>query len=107
MADRRTFLGAVSGAAACVVFAGAADAQTASPSPAPSASATPKPISAAARAQAEAMRNFDPHLTDAQLEIIGRGIDDANAAAAKLNPRGTFLGNADEPVTQFHLGLVP
>ena len=107
MADRRTFLGAVSGAAASLVLANAADAQTAAPSPAPSASASPKPLSAAARAQAEAMRAFDPRLTDAQVEIVARGIDDANAAAAKLNPRGTFLHNADEPVTQFHLGLVP
>ena len=105
MADRRTFLGAVSGAAASLVLSGAADAQ--SPPPSPSASASPKPISAAARAQAEAMRAFDPHLSDAQVEIIGRGIDDANAAAAKLNPHGTFLKNADEPVTQLRLGMVP
>ena len=107
MADRRTFLGAVSGAAASLVLSGAAEAQTAAPSPAPSGSASPKPITAAARAQAEAMRAFDPHLSDAQVEIIGRGIDDANAAAAKLNPHGTLLKNGDEPVTQLHLGMVP
>ncbi len=106
MADRRSFLGSISGAAATLALAGRGDAQTASPTATTTASASPKPISAAARAQAEEMRRFDAHLTPAQLDVIARGIDDANATAEKLNPHGRVLKNADEPVTQFHLGLV-
>lgn len=105
MADRRSFLGAVSGAAVSVVLAKAAEAQTApdKPSPSPHPSASPKPPSAAARAQAETMRAFDPGLSDAQLETIARGIDGGSAAGQKLNQHGRVLRNDDEPVTRFHV----
>jgi hypothetical protein len=96
MADRRSFLGAVSGAAASVLLTGAAEAQpAASPSPAP------KAPSAEARAQAEAMRAFDPHLSDAEVETIARGIDAATGAGSHLNKGGRVLRNGDEPVTAF------
>lgn len=107
MADRRSFLGAVSGVAASLVLASSADAQQAPPVPAgtaapsPHASATPKPASAAARAQAETMRTFDAQLSDAQLEKIARGIDGLADEGRQLNPRGTRLKNGDEPVTRF------
>jgi hypothetical protein len=107
MADRRSFLGAVSGVAATLVLseAGAGAATSPAPQPAPTASAA-KPISPAARAQAEAMRAFDPHLSEAQLETIARGIDAANAAGGKLNARGRVLHNGDEPVTSFFVDEV-
>ncbi len=122
MADRRSFLGAVSGVAVSVVLAKTAEAQTApdKPSPGPSApaapaapaasgpaspgpSASPKPPSAGARAQAEAMRAFDPKLSDAEIETIARGIDGSYAAGQKLNKHGRVLKNGDEPITRFHV----
>ena len=114
MADRRSFLGAVSGVAATVLLASKADAQapapeappkssplpSAQPSPAPSAS--PKPASALAAATALSMRRFDPNLTDKDLDTIAHAIDDNRRGAARLNPRkATTLKNADEPVTRF------
>ncbi len=112
MADRRSFLGAVSGAAASVLLVKTAEAQSAPspppPSPAPraSASAAPKPPSAAARAQAEAMRAFDPTLSEAELDAIARGIDGNFAAGEKLDKRGRALKNADEPATRFAVDAV-
>jgi hypothetical protein len=112
MADRRSFLGAVSGAAASVLLVKTAEAQgtpaaagaSAPPGSAPSAS--PKPPSAAARAQAESMRAFDPALSDSEIETIAHGIDGAYAAGEKLNRRGRVLANGAEPVAQFHLDAV-
>jgi hypothetical protein len=112
MADRRSFLGAVSGVAASVMLVTKADAQTTAPaespassplpSPAPSASASPKPPSAAAVATAVAMRRFDAALSDGDVERIARAIDDNRRGAARLNPRkATVLKNGDEPVTRF------
>jgi hypothetical protein len=117
MADRRSFLGAVSGAAVAVVLAKGAQAQSApdkpSPKPAsspaaaaPKPSASPKPPSAAARAQAEAMRAFDPKLTDAELDTIARGIDGNDRSGQKLNKKGRVLKNGDEPVTRFAVDAV-
>jgi hypothetical protein len=119
MADRRSFLGAVSGVAVSVVLAKTAEAQTApdKPSPGPSApaapaasgpaspgpSASPKPPSAGARAQAEAMRAFDPKLSEAEIETIARGIDGGYGAGQKLNKHGRVLKNGDEPITRFHV----
>lgn len=101
------------------MLAKAADAQTApdkpSPKPAsaasgapasPRPSASPKPPSASARAQAEAMRAFDPGLSDAQLDTIARGIDGNSAAGQKLNKRGRLLKNSDEPATRFAVDAV-
>jgi hypothetical protein len=107
MADRRSFLGAVSGVAASVLLAGPADAQTAAPAapatgPSPKASASPKPPTAVAAAIAASMRRFDPALSDADLDTIAHGIDDNRRGAARLNPhRATALHNSDEPVTRF------
>jgi hypothetical protein len=95
MADRRSFLGAVSGVAATLVFAETEATHAAS-----------SPASAAARAQAAAMRGFDPHLSDAELATIARGIDAANAAGAKMNAHGRVLRNGDEPVTSFFVDEV-
>jgi mono/diheme cytochrome c family protein len=102
MADRRTFLGAVSGAATTLLLAaGSAAADPATPAPAPTSSPVAKPPSAAAQATAATMRRFDPTLTDAELEAIARGIDE-NAAGAVLNPHhATALHNSDEPVLHF------
>jgi hypothetical protein len=109
MADRRSFLGAVSGAAAAVLLAPPADAQApapqappASPLPSPKPSASPKPASAAAAAIAASMRRFDPALADGDLDTIAHAIDDNRRATTRLNPRkATGLKNADEPVTRF------
>ncbi|MGD1065535.1 MAG: hypothetical protein ABR975_01820 [Vulcanimicrobiaceae bacterium] len=104
MADRRSFLGAVSGAATTLLLAGKAEAQSSAP-PAPAPSPTPAPPSAAARATAATMRRFDPALTDAEIDTIARGIDQ-NPSGAVLNPhRATALRNADEPVLHFSVRL--
>jgi hypothetical protein len=112
MADRRSFLGAVSGVAASVLLASKADAQATAPQappktspppqPSPKPSASPKPASALAAAAALSMRRFDPDLTDKDLDTIAHAIDDNRRGAARLNPRkATGLKNADEPVTRF------
>ena len=109
MADRRSFLGAVSGVAASVLLAAKAEAQTpapvappGSPLPSPAPSASPKPPSALAAALAASMRRFEPGLSDKDLDTIAHGIDDNRRGAARLNPRkATALKNADEPVTRF------
>jgi hypothetical protein len=107
MADRRSFLGAVSGVAASVLLAGPADGQTPPPAapatgPSPGPSASPKPPTAVVAAVAASMRRFDPALSDRDLETIAHAIDDNRAAAARLNPRrATTLRNGDEPVTRF------
>jgi hypothetical protein len=109
MADRRSFLGAVSGVAASVLLAAQADAQTsapaaapASPLPSPAPSGSPKPASAVAAAIAASMRRFDAALSDKDVDTIAHAIDDNRRGAARLNPRkATALKNADEPVTRF------
>ena len=109
MADRRSFLGAVSGVAASVLLAAQADAQApapvpppGSPLPSPAPSASPKPASAVAVAIAASMRRFDATLSDKDVDTIAHAIDDNRRGAARLNPRkATTLKNADEPVTRF------
>jgi hypothetical protein len=109
MADRRSFLGAVSGVAASVLLAAQADAQApapvappASPLPSPAPSASPKPASAVAAAIAASMRRFDAGLGDKDVDTIAHAIDDNRRGAARLNPRkATTLKNADEPATRF------
>jgi hypothetical protein len=109
MADRRSFLGAVSGVAASVLLAAKADAQApapvapaGSPPPSPAPSTSPKPPSALAVAIAASMRRFEPNLSDKDVDTIAHGIDDNRRGAARLNPRkATGLKNADEPVTRF------
>ncbi len=69
-------------------------------SPHPSSSASPKP-SAEAIAVALTFRGFDAALTDDDLETIARSIDRKRGAGNLLNPKGTLLKNADEPITRF------
>ena len=114
MADRRSFLGAVSGVAASVLLAAKAEAQAPAPqappknsplpsaAPSPKPSASPKPASALAAAIAASMRRFDANLGDKDLDTIAHAIDDNRRGAARLNPnKGTGLKNGDEPVTRF------
>jgi hypothetical protein len=106
MADRRSFLGAVSGVAASVLLAAKADAQAPAPqappknsplpsaAPSPKPSASPKPASALAASIGASMRRFDANLSDKDLDTIAHAIDD--------NPsKATALKNGDEPVTRF------
>ena len=101
MKTRRTFLTGVAAGGAAVLLAHHVDAVEAAPAPTPTASPTPSPASLASAAQ---MRTFDAHLSDADLTTIASGIDDANKAGARLNPKGRFLHNWDEPVTHFAAG---
>ena len=114
MADRRSFLGAVSGVAASVLLASKAGAQAPAPeappkssplpsaAPSPGPSASPKPASALAAAIAASMKRFDAQLSDKDLDRIAHAIDDNRKGAARLNPhKATALKNADEPVTRF------
>jgi hypothetical protein len=50
---------------------------------------------------AATFRTFDPKLSDEQLTLIARAIDDNRAAGARLNPRKKRLKNSDEPITRF------
>ncbi len=45
------------------------------------------------------MRAFDAALTDAQLDGIARGIDEARSHGAALSPKKKRLANAVEPLT--------
>ena len=94
---RKNFLAA----AASVPLLGAAP----SPKPEPQVTATPKQpqISAAASALAERMKQFDPSLSDKQIEDIAEGIDGNLGVGKRVNPHGTFLKNWDEPVTAFEV----
>jgi len=92
-------------AAASVPLVAAAPAP---PSPQPSVpSAKPSPpqkkVSAVARDLAERMRDFDPGLSDKQIEDIASGIDDNLKAGRRVNPKGRALKNSDEPVTTFEV----
>jgi len=114
MADRRSFLGAVSGVAASVLLAAKAEAQAPAPqappknSPLPSAAPSPKPASALAAAIAASMRRFDANLSDKDLDTIAHAIDDNRRGAARLNPnKATALKNGDEPVTRFSVARNP
>ena len=120
MADRRSFLGAVTGVAASVLLASPADAQATapeappkpsplpSPQPSPSASASPKPPTALAVSIAASMRTFDADLSDKDLDTIAHAIDDNRRGAARLNPRkATALKNSDEPITRFAVARAP
>ena len=88
------------------VLGKSADAQVAPVSPAavspqPGPTASPKPASAEAIAFALALRAFDAALTDTDIETIAHGIDRKRGAGNVLNPKGTLLKNADEPITRF------
>lgn len=107
MKNRRSFLTAVAASGVGVAVLGkSADAQVAPVSPAavspqPGPTASPKPASAEAIAFALALRAFDAALTDTDIETIAHGIDRKRGAGNVLNPKGTLLKNADEPITRF------
>lgn len=106
MKNRRSFLAAVAGGGVSLaLMSKAADAQSSAPvSPSPSPSASPKPPSAAALAMAVTFRTFDAKLSNEQVTLIARGIDDNRAAGAQLNSKKKRLKNSDEPVTRFAAG---
>lgn len=93
MSTRKQFLAA----AASVPLLAAAPAAT--PTPAPKK----REISPAAKALAAQMRQFDPALTDKQLEDIASGIDYNLRVGNRVNPHGSALKNWDEPVTMFEV----
>lgn len=100
MSSRKQFLTA----AAAVPLLAAAP-----PSPAPTKAPTPSPapskrkISQTARDFAQQMRQFDPSLTDKQVEEIAAGIDGNFRIGKAVNPKGEALKNWDEPVTVFEV----
>jgi hypothetical protein len=49
------------------------------------------------------MRQFDPQLSDKDLETIAGGIEDNLKIGARVNPKGKALKNWDEPVTVFEV----
>jgi hypothetical protein len=71
-------------------------------------SATPSPASKHKPSQlaldfAARMRQFDPSLTDSDLEKIAAGIDGNFKGGQAVNPKGRELKNWDEPVTVFEV----
>jgi len=103
MSSRKTFLSTLGATGTSFAFASSSAGANAASTPASPAPPPRTKISDAARAQALAMRRFDPHLDDAQLETIARGIDDAAASARALSPHAEPLHNGDEPVTRFYV----
>jgi len=71
---------------------------------APAAAASAHAPSATATAFAKRMRTFDPHLTDAQIAQIARGIDQSLAAGKALRPKQLDLSAGDPPSPQFKVG---
>jgi len=57
--------------------------------------------SATAVAFAKQMRTFDPHLTEAQIAQIARGIDQSLASGRALRPKQLDLSAGDAPSPQF------
>ena len=55
--------------------------------------------SATGRALAARMRAFEARLSDADVEVIARGIDALRATGATLSPKKKRLKNAVEPLT--------
>lgn len=49
------------------------------------------------------MRQFDPNLSDKEIESIAGGIEDNLKIGARVNPKGKSLKNWDEPVTVFEV----
>jgi hypothetical protein len=90
------FLAAAAAAAAGLSLTDNAQAQTASPSPKATA-----PPSSVAQAFAERMRQFDPQLTEKQLNDIAHQIDQGFDVRTALRPKGRGLSNGDAPVPQF------
>lgn len=99
MSTRKQFIAA----AASVPLIAAAPPSPQPTAPAPSPTPKKPEISQVARALAARMRQFDPHLTDKQLEDIATGIDYNLNLGARVNPHGTALKNWDEPVTTFEV----
>lgn len=50
------------------------------------------------------MRQFDPSLTEAEIQQIAQGIDQNVRTGQHVNPKGDVLKNWDEPVTLFEVG---
>lgn len=101
MKNRRSFLASVVTGSAGLALLGVDGGSSPPPSGAPSASPAHVHVaSAAALAAAAAMRAFDPKLTDDEIAVIAKGIDD-NRTGSALNPKKKRLQNGDEPVTRF------
>lgn len=49
------------------------------------------------------MREFDPSLSDKQIEDIAAGIDGNLKIGKYVNPKGQALKNWDEPATSFEV----
>lgn len=68
----------------------------------PGEAAVPKRGTSDALGSAETMRaQFDPGLSDAQLQTIAKAIDANNDAAKALNPKKKPLRNGDAPAVRF------
>lgn len=101
MSTRKSFLGAAASLGAVMAAArGTSAAPAAPPSPTP-APAAAKPPSEAARAFALRMRSFDAKLSEAEIDTIARGIDDAWSVGQRVNAKGKVLRNGDEPEAAF------
>lgn len=100
MSTRKSFLGAAASLGAAVAAARGGAIAASSPQPAPSATPV-KPPSEAARAFALRMRSFDAKLTDAEIDTIAHGIDDAWSVGNRVNAKGKALRNGDEPDPAF------
>lgn len=103
MGTRKDFIAraATVGALFASAPSGARGAQP-SPMPSPTPKASPK-ASELARAFAAQMRRYDPKLTDKELEGIAQNIDELQGLGKRINPKGAFLKNGDEPIVSFEV----
>lgn len=103
MPTRKGFIAA----AASVPLLAAAPAppspQPSAPVPKPAPAPSKRKISQTARDLAARMRDFDPGLTDKQIETIASGIDGNLSIGEQINPKGRALKNWNEPVTTFEV----
>ncbi len=105
MRSRKDFIAAAASVGALFAAAPAAAAPTEVkpvPSPTPKPKAPPK-ISEVARAFANQMRDYDPTLTDKEVQGIAEGMDYNLGLGKRINPKGTALKNGDEPIVIFEV----
>jgi hypothetical protein len=98
MKNRRSFLAAVASGSMGLALA-KPDPLAAQSSPSPSG----KPVTAVSAAIALSMRQFDPALSDAELETIAKAIDSNDDAATSLNPKKKRLENGAAPAVVFNV----
>ncbi|HEY8312629.1 MAG TPA: hypothetical protein VIG51_00525 [Candidatus Baltobacteraceae bacterium] len=103
MRSRKDFIAAAASIGAFLAATPAVARPTgATPMPSPNPTPTPK-ISDLARTFAGRMRDYDPKLSDEEVDGIAQGVDYMLGLGKRINPKGTALANGDEPIVTFEV----